>query len=407
MTTTETIAEARVGHPFPARALASAAVLAALLAGAFVLYAPSAEARALSFSLLIGTLFGVVLQRSRFCFFCNFRDFYEKREPRGVLAILVALAVGVALYHVVFITWMPVPIEGRLPPTAHVGPVSPVLALAALVFGLGMAVSGSCLSAHLYRLGEGSPTAPFALLGAGIGFVAGFLTWNPLFLAVTARSPIVWLPHAIGYSGTLVLSLAVIAILAVVVLALSRSGASPASAEPLSLRVVARRVFVERWPAAAGGAAVGVIAMLAYFRVAPLGVTAELGSLARTAANGAGILPETLYGLDTLRGCATVIKETLLSNNGLFVLGLVGGSFAAALLAGQFKPKWPTGSQAVRGLAGGALMGWGAMTGLGCTVGVLLSGIHAGALAGWVFLAFATAGAALGISLMRRLVPGY
>jgi len=30
-----------------------------------------------------------------------------------------------------------------------------------------------------------------------------------------------------------------------------------------------------------------------------------------------------------LRGCATVVKETLLSRNGLFVIGLVVASFAA------------------------------------------------------------------------------
>jgi hypothetical protein len=48
-------------------------------------------------------------------------------------------------------------------------------------------------------------------------------------------------------------------------------------------------------------------------------------------------------------------------------------------------------------------MGWGAMTGLGCTVGVLLSGIHAGALSGWVFLAFCTLGVWLGLLAMRRI----
>lgn len=54
----------------------------------------------------------------------------------------------------------------------------------------------------------------------------------------------------------------------------------------------------------------------------------------------------------------------------LFVVGLVAASFASALAAGQFRPQRPTVSQAARGLTGGILMGWGAMTGLGCTVGV-------------------------------------
>ena len=43
------------------------------------------------------------------------------------------------------------------------------------------------------------------------------------------------------------------------------------------------------------------------------------------------------------------------------------------------------------------------MTALGCTVGVLLSGIQAGALSGWVFLVFCAAGAIAGMPLMRGI----
>src|SRR5690606_13948423 len=137
-------------------------------------------------------VFGAVLQRSRFCFLCHTRDLLEERDPRGVLAILLALAVGALGYLVIFGIWMPVPSPERLPPTAHVGPVSWVLALAALSFGVGMAIAGSCISAQLYRLGEGSPTAPFALAGTAAGFVLGFLTWNPLYLVAIADAPVAW-----------------------------------------------------------------------------------------------------------------------------------------------------------------------------------------------------------------------
>lgn len=97
----------------------------------------------------------------------------------------------------------------------------------------------------------------------------------------------------------------------------------------------------------------------AYLRVAALGVTAELGSLVRTAGLSAGIVPETRDGLDTARGCVSAVKTALLSPNGLFVIGLVVASFASALLSGRFEPSSPN----VRGLlarfTGGALMGWG------------------------------------------------
>lgn len=382
------------------RSVIAAGLLAGVVAVANFVTEPSTEGRAIAFSLIVGAVFGIVLQRSRFCFFCHFRDFVERRDPRGVLAIVVALAVGAVLYQVVVSAWMPV-VRDTLPPNAHIGPVSWVLALAAFAFGVGMAISGSCLSAHLYRLGEGSPTSPFALVGALAGFVAGFLSWNALYLAAIAEAPATWLPHSLGYGGALALALVVLGVLAVLILAWARPvEAAPAPGYDLSS--VSRRIFIDRWPALLGGAAVGVISALAYFRVAPLGVTAELGSIARTGGFSAGLLPETLHGLDLLRGCATAVKTALVSRNGAFVAALVVGSFAAALVAGQFRPQWPTGGQVLRGLAGGFLMGWGAMIGLGCTVGVLLSGIHVGALSGWVFLVFVTLGVWTTLFAQRR-----
>ena len=45
---------------------------------------------------------------------------------------------------------------GRLPPGAHIAPVSWVLGAGAFSFGVGMAIAGSCISAQFYRLGEES-----------------------------------------------------------------------------------------------------------------------------------------------------------------------------------------------------------------------------------------------------------
>lgn len=387
-------------NSLPFRATLGSVILIAVGLWAWSLSADPAN-RALVFSLLAGAAFGIVLQRSRFCFLCNFRDFMESRDPRGLIGIVVALAVGAALYTAVIMAWVPVPQPERLPPNAHIGPVGPVLAIGALVFGLGMAISGSCLSAHLYRLGEGSPTSPFALLGAFAGFLVGFLTWNPLYLWSVSESTAPWLPHSLGYAGSLAVALSVILALAMLLLAFGRW--TPATPVEPGLRSIACAVFVRRWPAVFGGIAIGVISAVYFFRVAPLGVTAELGSLARTAGASQGWLTDTLLGLDTLRGCATIVKQALLSNNGLLVVGLVLGSFAAALVAGQFQPRLPSAAQIAKGLLGGLLLGWGAMTSLGCTVGVLLSGIHAGALSGWVFLLFCTLGVWLGLLAMRRL----
>lgn len=372
------------------------AVLVALAVGAYVLHGQGHAAPALS--LVFGAVFGVVLQRSRFCFFCMFREWYDDGDPRGLFGLLVALATGIVGYTLIFGAWLPDATTGRLPPDAFIGPVSVALIAAGLAFGAGMALSGSCVSAHLYRLGEGSPTAPFALLGTVGGFMLGFATWNDIYLSTISGAPVIWLPRWLGYAGAL---LAAIALLTLIAWALSRTS-RPIDSPSTPARDLPEALLTKRWPAWIGGAIIGMLGTFAYFRVAPLGVTAEIGNRARQAASTLGVAPSRLEGLDTLRGCISVAGDVLLSRNGAFVLALVAASFAAALAAGQFTPAWPSRGQVVRGLIGGLMLGWGAMTGLGCTVGTLLSGIMAGALSGWVFAAVVFAGIAITLSVGRR-----
>src|SRR5258707_11935929 len=61
-------------------------------------------------------------------------------------------------------------------------------------------------------------------------------------------------------------------------------------------------------------------------------------------------------------------RSTLFPYTTLFrsvlLLGLVAGAWGAAVASRQWTPRRPTWRDAARGLAGGALLGWGAMTGL-------------------------------------------
>ena len=342
---------------------------------------------ALSLSLWLGLAFGAVLQRSRFCFYCVSRDFIELKDAKGLLGIITALIVGTIGYHLIFGAFLLEPVAPRLPPNAHIAPVSWVLILGSLSFGFGMAIAGSCISAQLYRLGEGLLSAIFAFLGIIIGFVLAFLSWNYLYLSSIQQAPLIWFPHYFGYQGSIIVQILLLTMLALVLVKLHKQQKE---------KKITQQWWNVKWHTYVGGILVALIAIIAFLRVSPLGVTAEIGSIARTSAGYFNILPARLEGLDTLRGCITIIKETFWSNNGLFIFGVVLGSFALATFSGDFKIQIPKIKESTRSFVGGILMGFGSMLALGCTVGTLLSGIMAASLSGWIFLLFCGIGLYLG-----------
>ena len=89
------------------RLVSAATVLAAVFVAAWLLAPLPEGGRNLSLSVLLGAAFGIVLQRSRFCFYCIARDFIDKRETSGMFAVLVALGVGTLGYHAVFGAFLP------------------------------------------------------------------------------------------------------------------------------------------------------------------------------------------------------------------------------------------------------------------------------------------------------------
>jgi hypothetical protein len=263
-----------------------------------------------------------------------------------------------------------------------------------------MGVSGSCISAHFYRLGEGSLVCVFALIGSILGFLAGFLTWNPIYLALVSAAPVVWLPGTLGFGGSLMLQLGALALLVWAVNTLARKNRSPHSDEGPSLR----KILFNRWPAWVGGLIVGLLGAAALLRTEPLGVTSELARAARLLGDHFALLPERMEGLDAIRGCASRPAEGLFSRGFLLLSALVLGSLGSALMTGEFELEWPSFSGAFLALSGGISLGWGAMVSLGCTIGTLLSGIHASSLSGWLFAVAMVGGVLFGLPVRRRFL---
>ena len=381
------------------RTIASALILAALLGIAYLLSTKEGASTA-PISLLIGISLGIVLERGRFCFYCIFRDGIEDKNTTGLLSVFAAIAAGAIGYAIVFGQFLPNTSTDRLPPLAHIGPASIPLALGAFLFGIGMALSGACISGHLYRIGQGYLRAIPALIGTLAGFAIAFVVWNPIYLNFISDSPTIWLPHNFGYAGSLILTLVVVTFLAA--LAIKKGvNSDPISGErslKISLRSIHQKLIMERWNPLVTGGLVGAIGTIAYLRVEPLGVTRQISTTTRTLSLDNGIGPETLNGLDKMAGCIAVVSEVI-TNNGWLVLGLIGASLAVAIAGNRFKISAITPINASTALIGGIFLGFGSMISLGCTIGVLLSGTQAFALSGWIFFASVFLGVWTGIKL--------
>lgn len=367
----------------------AAALLTALVIIVAAIWVGNSDAfeRDSSLILFFGVAFGILLQRSRFCFFCILRDLFEYKDGRPLTGLILALIIGSLGYLMFFSTWVTDPSGGSLPQDAHIGPASWHLLLGGLLFGWGMALSGSCISAHFYRLGEGSVVAPFALIGSVAGFILGYIAWNHLYLATISSASVLWLPEFTGYTWAIVLQTLILVALIIWLLVKF----NPADKQEnynrsqTDLKAIGQSVFINRWPTWVGGIGVGILAFFYYFRNEPLGVTAELGRISRDSGDALAVIPGRIEGLDSFAGCTVDSSPEILSANGVFIVALVLGALFTALIAGQFKPKIPSFTKAGKGLGGGILLGFGAMISLGCTIGTTLSGIMAFAVSGWVF----------------------
>ncbi len=385
-----------------ARTGAAAVVAAALFFWSWRLY-EGEKGREKAFLAVAGLAFGAILQRSRFCFAGGFRDLFLLRDRRVALGILAALAVGSVGYMAIYGARWPDAFETPdTPSAAHIAPASWHLLVGGLSFGLGMVLAGGCITGSLYRLGEGSLVAPVTLAGSVLGYWAGFLSWRFFYVNAIATGPVVWFPKHLGWAFSLALQLGLLAALAALVL-WKCPGLPPKPGPAVTPRVALRKAFVEGWPAWLGGAAIGVVGTLAYLRMHPLGVTSELGRLSHRAGMAVGLLPKSFPGLGDLRGCSAMVEQAGPTMNAVFVVALVAGSLAAALLSGEFKVRVGRPRTYALSLAGGVLLGFGAMISLGCTVGTFLSGTMAFSLSGWLFGLGLLAGAWAGARVLRRL----
>jgi uncharacterized membrane protein YedE/YeeE len=336
--------------------------------------------------------FGVIVQRTHFCTMGSVADIVSfgdwTRMRQWLLAIAVAVAgttlldaAGVIDVRASFYT------TPRFTPLAYLA--------GGLMFGFGMVLAGGCGSKSLVRAGAGSLKSLVVLLvmavvayitlrGAGallrvhalesIGVTLGTRQDLPSLLAHSEAERTAW-------QLTLGLGLSIL----------------------LGAFALRDRAFRTRENLVAG-VGIGAIIVGVWWASGALGhLTEHPQTLEETFLRTNSRQMESLsfvaplaWTLDYLMFTSDASKEITLGIAA--VVGMLAGAAASALARGEFRWEgFRDASDTGQYLVGGALMGFGGVTALGCTIGQGLSGVSTLALGSFIALAGILGGAVLGL----------
>lgn len=321
---------------------------------------------------VVGAALGIVLQRGRFCVTGMLRDIFLQRSWRGFSGLMVVIAVHAVGLNALASAGVIAPEHSPLAPIGVIG--------GSLIFGLGIVLAGGCASGTWYRAGEGlvgSWLALVAYAATASAMKGGALGW--LNDAATAwRVPLTTVDETLGISPWWLVAL-LVAITAVMVRRQLRRETPTPRAVKQAIPPLRRPIPL--YPAAVLVGLIGVIAWplsAATGRNSGLGITTPSAYLAEFITTGD---PETVdWGV-------------------LLVLGILLGATVAAVASKEFRVRVPDAATARNSLIGGVLMGIGAATAGGCTVGNGMVETSLMSYQGWVSLLFI----ALGVGLATKL----
>jgi hypothetical protein len=342
---------------------------------------------------LIGGGLGFSLYHAAFGFTSAFRVLIANGRGAGLRAQMVMLALAVILFF-------PALAHGSILGQAvkgEAGPLGASLIVGSFLFGLGMQLGGGCASGTLYTVGGGSlrmiVTLAFFIIGSAVG-AAQLPSWE----AIPAL-PAVYMIGSLGWLPALSLSLALFAAIAGISLAVERRRHGTVEH---GLSVAGPRSLLSGpWPLVWGAVAlaIGNFATLA-LAGRPWGITSgfALWGSKLWALTGADVAH---WGYWAPPARAKALSQSVFADiTSVMDFGITLGALFAAGLAGRFSPGWrvPLRSLAAA-VIGGFLLGYGARLAYGCNIGAYFSGISSSSLHGWVWLAMALVGTAIGVKL--------
>lgn len=303
--------------------------------------------------LIIGVIFGFILQRGYFCHLSGFVDLIMFKNKRVLKATIWAILISLIGFHIMdalgIVQLNPKPLW--------------ILAdiVGGVIFGIGMFLASGCMAGSTFKIGNGYVGYILAAIGMGIGayitkigFLRSYTTalQENLKISILGKSPT--LSNFLGIDRWV--AVIILAVLLIWLLFRMRDRAEKGADSPSFFK----RFFINRWGPVLTGVSIGIIQMIAFYASAKSGKN----------------YPISLTGGYTQLGKSFADWDFSLINwEYLLVIGVIIGAIIASVIAGEFRLKLPKLKHIIFMSVGGILLGTGAGIAGGCNVGHTLSGI--------------------------------
>ena len=345
-------------------------------------------------ALLVGLSFGLLGRASGFCLRSALIEFRLRRPGRRAIAWAAALLTAVSASQLLT-AGGGIELTESLYLAARVNLVS--IALGGLLFGIGMVLARGCGGRHLVLASGGNLRSWLVLTTLALvayatlrGILAPLRLWLDGLLSLEVEAAATQaVPDLLAVSTGLdagSLTLALVALLAVGLAAVLLH----------ALRAEAWRAAA--WGHLAAGVGIGLLSPLAWVVTGLLGADdfdpVPLEALTFTAPVG-----------DALQYLMTYTGASL--DFGILVVGgtLLGAATLAVLRRDVRLEAFTTPGQLLRYLSGAALMGFGGVLALGCTIGAGLSGVSTLSLGSMIALGAMVTGACAALAVEARGLP--
>lgn len=335
--------------------------------------------------------FGAITQRTNFCTMGSVADIVTFGDWTRMRQWLLAIAVAILGTNILAATGVIDTADSfytspRFMPLAYL--------IGGLLFGFGMVLSGGCGSKSLVRAGGGSLKSLVVLVVLGIvayislrGLLAVFRVGviEPVGVRLATPQDLPSLLAGVGSKPVLQLGLAVLVSAALLV-------------------VVFRDGRFRTFDNLLAGFGIGAIIIAAWAISGTIGHVEEHANTLQEAflrtnsgrMESLSFVAPVAYTIDYLMFFSDTSKVVTIGIAA--VLGMIAGSAVYAILAGKFRWEgFRDTEDTANHLVGAALMGFGGVTALGCTVGQGLSGVSTLAVGSFIAVAAIVAGAVLAL----------